>query len=196
MSVIVTATLEDQSFQVEVTRGGNLIFLDHDINYDLSMFEFGEGATTATRLLDEWREEPYEVICRIFGLDKKHLALLAADWVEHVLPLFEKEYPGYQRPRSAIIAAREYIRGNMKLQQLEVARHAASAWVPAQYAATTARAARISRHAVAAEAAEAAWTASQWAGSQKEVSWQIRRFIDITKALQSGMPWPPLEATK
>ena len=28
-----------------------------------------------------------------------------------------------------------------------------------------------------------------------EVAWQLRRFIDVTEALERGEDWPPLEAT-
>lgn len=28
-----------------------------------------------------------------------------------------------------------------------------------------------------------------------EVAWQLRRFIDVTEALERGEDWPPIEAT-
>jgi hypothetical protein len=49
------------------------------------------------------------------------LALWAADCAEHVLALFEDERPGDPRPRDAIAAAREWVRGEMRMMQARAA---------------------------------------------------------------------------
>ncbi len=45
---------------------------------------------------------------QLFQPDKRVLALWAADCAEHVLPFFEMERPGDERPKNAIHACREW----------------------------------------------------------------------------------------
>ena len=58
------------------------------------------------------------------------MRLMAADFAEMVLPIFEKEYPGDDRPRKAIQAARDYANGKITEQDRAAARDAArdAAW--------------------------------------------------------------------
>ena len=56
---------------------------------------------------------------------EKFSRLLAADFAEHVLPIFEKEYPNDDRPRRAIQAARDYAEGKIDIYQLDDAAEAA-----------------------------------------------------------------------
>ena len=53
--------------------------------------------------------------------DHHLLALWAADCAEHVLPLFERERPGDERPRQAIEAARSWARGEMGMMEARAA---------------------------------------------------------------------------
>ena len=55
------------------------------------------------------------------------LRMFAADCAEHVLPIFEKERPGDDRPRKAIEAARAYARGEIDEAARAAAREAAGA---------------------------------------------------------------------
>ena len=73
-------------------------------------------------------------------LTEQEQRLIAADFAEHVLPLFEADYPDDDRPRKAIEAARAYARGQITIEQLE------AAWASARAAASD-----------AAWAAERAW---------------------------------------
>jgi len=79
-------------------------------------------------------------------IDAKVLRLLAADFAEHVLPIFEKKRPGDLRPREAIAAARAYARGKIGLGELQekgaAAAAAYDAAADAAYAAHAAYAAR------------------------------------------------------
>jgi hypothetical protein len=59
--------------------------------------------------------------------DHHLLAVWAADCAEHVLPLFEKERPGDDRPRRAIEQARAWARGEIKWAQAREAAFAANA---------------------------------------------------------------------
>lgn len=206
MSVIVTAIYGDKSFQLQITRDGSLIFLDHDIEYDIAMVEFGEPSTTAIELMNNWKQEPYEIICKNIVLNERILILLIIDWAKHVLPIFEIEQPMDKRPKNAIVIASEYIKGKIKLHNIIEAR--LNVWISVK---TTRYAARCAAEAIykvlktieaAEESAtfttEVATSAAREAANarREEAFWQIRRFIDVMKALQIGKPWPPLGATK
>ena len=76
----------------------------------------------------------------------------AADCAEHVLHIFERDYPNDKRPREAIEAARAFARG-----EIDAAAWAA-AWSAADAAASVAaRAAASVAARAAAEAAEIKW---------------------------------------
>jgi len=91
-------------------------------------------------------------------LDDKHFRLFAADCAEHVLPLFEKEYPNDDRPRLAIQAARDFANGKISKQELDAAGDARDAAWAAAWAA-------------AGDAAAAAWAAARDA----ELLWQANK---------------------
>ena len=84
-------------------------------------------------------------------LDERTLRLLACDFAEHVLPIFEKKYPGDPRPYEAIQVARRYADGQATQQELDVA------W--------------------AARAATWAWAAR--AARDRERAWQTRRIVEV-----------------
>ena len=96
--------------------------------------------------------------------DEKNQRLFAADCAEHVLPIFEKERPGDDRPRKAIEAARAYARGEINAAAWDAAWDAAgaAAWDAARAAAWA---------AARAAAGAAAWDAAGAA----EHRWQTRR---------------------
>ena len=76
----------------------------------------------------------------IDDLTEQEQRLIAADFAEHVLPLFEADYPDDDRPRKAIEAARAFARGEVTRTQLKAARAAAeaAAWAAARAAARAA----------------------------------------------------------
>jgi len=204
MTARFTATFKGEQFDVETTPDGELLFCDRDVTYDQAMVAFGGAATPAMELLDAWQDDPIAIICESLGLDDGPLRLLAADWAEHVLPLFEKAYPGDKRPRQAIRAARDFVAGKITAKQLEQAQAAAqeAAWeaagaaVWAAWAAARA-AAGAARAAWAAGAAWAAWAAGAWAAAwEAERSWQIRHFVRVMGRLQAGKKWPKIRGTR
>jgi len=81
--------------------------------------------------------------------DHKTLAVWASDCAEHVLPIFERYYPADRRPQEAIVAARAWAKGEIRVGE---ARKAA---LNAHYAAqetlekATRSAARSAGHAAA-----------------------------------------------
>ena len=89
--------------------------------------------------------------------------LMAADFAESVLPLYESRYPNDNRPRDAIVAARQFARGEIG----DAAR--AAAWAAARGAGDAAWAAWAAGDAAGA----AAWAA---AGAAQAVI--IRRYLD------------------
>lgn len=80
--------------------------------------------------------------------DHQRLAAWAADCAQRVLPFFEQERPGDDRPRRAIAQARAWARGEITMTQAREAAYAAHA--AAREASGAAKeAARAAGHAVA-----------------------------------------------
>jgi hypothetical protein len=93
-------------------------------------------------------------------LDKRTMRLLAADFAERVLPIYESSYPGDNRPRVAIEAARALAHGEITPNAAYAAAYAANAAANAAYAAAyAANAAYAAYAAYAANAAYAAYAA-------------------------------------
>ena len=94
--------------------------------------------------------------------------LFAADCAEAVLPLFEKDCPNDNRPRSAVEAARKFARGKISEKELY------AACVAARDAARAAAraAARDAAWAAARDAARAAAWDAAWAAESK---WQLEK---------------------
>lgn len=179
MGSVHTATFEGKSFEAEIIPDGDLVFVDGDIEYEIAFVAMGGDETPATKLLKAWRKDPIDVICNNLGLEDDTLRLLAADWAEHVLPIFEHKYPEDHQPRLAIEATRDFVAGKITAAQLGKAREAAGA-------AAAARAA----------AAGAAYRARQAATAPaREQTWQVRHFVHVMERLQAGKIWPKIEET-
>jgi len=87
--------------------------------------------------------------------------LMACDFAEAVLPIYEERYPNDKRPRGAIAAARRYALGKATKEEMGAAESAARA-AAEDAVETAARAA--SRAAAGAALSDAAWAAS-WAAA-------------------------------
>ncbi len=125
--------------------------------------------------------------------DQMSLALWAADCAEHVLPYFEEKYPGDDRPRKAIEAARAWTRGEIRVGEAREAAYTAHAAArdadegaaraaarAAGQAAGTAHMAGHARHAAAYAVKSAAYAAAvidaaSGAAARGERDWQLRR---------------------
>ena len=93
---------------------------------------------------------------------------MAADFAEAVLPIFERERPGDDRPRKSIAAARALARGEIGSAAGTAA--GTAAWGAAWHAArTAARTARDARTAAWDAAGTAAWTVAGCPGRDR---WQ------------------------
>ena len=91
---------------------------------------------------------------------EKFVRLLACDYAEHVLHIFEAKYPDDYRPREAIAVSRRYARGEATDAELSAAGYAAG------YAAWT---------AACAAAGYAAGYAARYAAWSAERMWQEAR---------------------
>jgi hypothetical protein len=116
-----------------------------------------------------------------------YLRLFAADCAEHVLHIYEKEYPSDDRPRKAIEAARKYARKEIDAAARAAAWAAARAadWAAAGAAAAAADAAGdaawaaawAAARAAAGDAARAAAAAADAAGDAEQ-QWQGARLLE------------------
>jgi len=91
--------------------------------------------------------------------------LMAADFAEAVLPVFESQYPNDSRPRAAIEAARKFATGEITAAARDAARVASWAAAMAASEAAAWDAARAASWAAARAAAMAAYDAA-WAASR------------------------------
>jgi len=106
-SVRVLALCDGEFMSLDITRDGQMIFVDHDIEYDLSMCEFGEELGTCD-MYKLWYDEPWEIITETFSLEETFVARLVVDWAEHVLPIFELSSKD-PTPREVIEITKEFI---------------------------------------------------------------------------------------
>lgn len=204
---------------IGISREGELILEDpittEAIDYDTSMVEFGEEPSYLMDFIREWKDDPISTVIR-YLLSSDTYAPLAADFAEHVLPIYESRV-SYKHPRNAITALRKYLKKEMYHQTLMTHLHSVTPqWdipVPAEWVARATQNAiysiPIAGGSVSArKAAEqavwaAAYNASMDNGSPEflaakatEKAWQMRRFLDCIEAIRSGKTWPPLSATE
>lgn len=109
--------------------------------------------------------------------------LLACDYAEHVLPVFEKELSGDLRVRRTIEVARRFANGNATKEELAAAR--AATWCAARaadgdaaWAAAGAAARAADGDATWCAARTAAWAATWDAAGAAEREWQMERLFD------------------
>ena len=105
--------------------------------------------------------------------------LLACDYAEHVLRIFETRYPDDYRPREAIAVSRRYARGEATDAELS------AAWYAAWAAGDAARAARGAARAAWYAAGAAAWAAAWAAVGDAERMWQEARLRELLERGQA-----------
>ena len=103
---------------------------------------------------DKWVARKVRLVAET-AWNERTARLFAADCAEHVLYLYELDYPADKRPRMAIATARKYANGEATLEELD------AAWAAAEDAARAA-AEDAARAAARAAAEDAAWAAA-WA---------------------------------
>jgi hypothetical protein len=220
MSVVLDATCEGETVEVEVFHDGHIEFPDRDLQFEQAMEEFTNSDSAVVQLDRLWVKSPTEVIFKSFELPENSNILLAADYVERVLHFYEDKYPRDFRPRNAIEATRKFVAGEIDQKTLE--KYRSAAWTASELAlesATAATAAAWAAARAAAWAAEAAaWAAAgaaaravaravahsvspdddspEWQQAcDAEVAWQVRRFVDCMEAVGQGFDWPDMKVT-
>lgn len=136
--------------------------------------------------------------------DRRAVAAWAADCAERVLPVFEAEAPGDDRPRKLIARARAYSRGELATAEGIRVRFTGGVSVgevdaPAPAAAAAARAAgqaaavcHMGAHALGAaayavKAVSLAYPGQPRAG-QDEIRWQLERMSPTARAALRSLP--------
>ena len=120
--------------------------------------------------------------------------ILACDFAEHVLPIWEKQYPGDNRPRECIAVARRFIDGKATREELDAAD--AAAWDAARAADAATRAAAWDAADAAARAATraAAWDAADAAraagAAARAAAW------DAADAAARAAAWDAADAAR
>jgi hypothetical protein len=123
-------------------------------------------------------------------MPKKDARLFACDCAEHVLCLFERDYPDNKRPRDCIEVSRKYANGEVGDAAMDAAWDAAwaaawaaaraaagaAAWAAAMAAAGAARDARDAARDARDAAGAAAWAARD-ADRDAEKQWQLNCLI-------------------
>ena len=94
--------------------------------------------------------------------------LLACDYAEHVLPIFETQYPDDDRPRKAIAVSRRHAHGEATDAELSAAW---AAWDAAWYTCLRRDAARAAWNAAWADARDAARAAGAAAWAAWHAAW-------------------------
>jgi len=123
--------------------------------------------------------------------EKEHklLVIWAVDCAEHVLSTFEDYYPDDDRPRKAIEAARGWVLGDFKMNEVRKLAFAAHAAARNTIRPKSIAAARSAGHAaatvhVARHAKYAAYYAANSAFDiKKEINWQFMKLPESLKTL-------------
>ena len=102
----------------------------------------------------------------------KEIRLLACDYAEHVLPIFEREYPKDKRPRQAIETSRRFAVGEATQEELNTVR--VMAWA-AGITAWTAGAVAGDAAEAAGDAGDATRAAGNAAGAAGDADWDAER---------------------
>ena len=83
-----------------------------------------DGDVLASADNDKWIARKVRLVSET-AWDERTARLFACDCAEHVLPIYEQDYPDDNRPRHAIEVARRYANGEATVQELTAARDAA-----------------------------------------------------------------------
>lgn len=157
-----------EKYLVEITRDGELLFLDYDIEYDLSMSEFGEPKSQAVTLFEHWKQNEIRFIARYLRIPNDRSVLIAMDWGEHVLPIFKKTFPRDQRPWNVIRIAREFVSGKRLAGELIDATETLRHFVNEEYHKTSSSAHSVAEAIVFAASTFTGYEAEYEAGAVRQ----------------------------
>jgi hypothetical protein len=202
-AIVIDVPCSGEMHQIELRDDGTAVMLVHDEAIVRACVVFGARPPECLAALDEAREYPVDFVLANVEMADKVKGLLACDFAEHVLHIFEAEVPDDDRPRKAIHTARAYWRGKATREQLDEARvEAKAAWnrsadaarfaAGAALATPTARARWAAWDAAHAKAEGAADAAAYVAAMAAESLWQLSRIFKVLDAVRKGKRWPRL----
>ena len=134
-------------------------------------------------------------VCKLSEEDEKKMHLLACDFAEHTIHIYENYYPEDKRPRNAIKVKRKWVNGESDDAASDAARAAAraaaggAALAEARDAASAA--ARAAAWGAAGDAASAAARAAAWgaawgaagdAAGDSEMKWQEEKLREMLES--------------
>jgi hypothetical protein len=225
MSVVLEVTVEGETFDVEVFHDGHIEFPDRNLRHEQAMAEFTDSESAVVGIYDLWSKDPIAVLCYCLELPKDSHTILAADYAEHVLRIYEAHCPNDPRPKLAIDATRDFVAGKIGITKLKMAAKATRAAAKEAFArflfaagraAQSANEATFSAQDSTRPEVGAAWAAlyaaqgaAKWAAASSvsvdsleweqapgaEFAWQVRRFVDCMEAIGQGLDWPDMKAT-
>lgn len=91
LSFIFLEPCGEQLVDVEITRGGDLILHEYDIDEDITLEEMGYETSRCLQLVKDWEEEPVRVLVDRMYLDFDVALRLGVDWVRHVIEQLTEE---------------------------------------------------------------------------------------------------------
>jgi hypothetical protein len=188
MSAKFTAWFGGEKFEVEITQGGEMAFLDRDMEYEIAFGAMAGEKTRAVRLLEEWQKFPMTVIYSRLEVP--------IDTILRYMDDLER-MTGQYGIFGFTVSAQNYLeaaRGSAKALISHMLRYRDTflsdvAWknsghfhgIASGYAATTAT-------QQVADEGSPAW----YSAFDREKSRQLRHFILGMEALQVGKPWPEI----
>lgn len=88
MSITFTVEIADDSFDILITRKGDVYFLNYNIEYDIAMKEFGEKRTEAVRIYENLKNHTVFYIF-FYNVFPSHIIRnFIMDCVMHILPIY------------------------------------------------------------------------------------------------------------
>lgn len=118
MGVILKFPCEDSRLiDVEITRDLEMIFHDYDIDYDLSMIEFGEEPSFCAEALMVWRNDPMTFICESGLIPIQKLGIVICRLAENGIGLVQEhaDFICYKNALSLIRACESAFRSKKAL---------------------------------------------------------------------------------
>jgi hypothetical protein len=190
-SIVVDVPCGEETHRLELRDDGTARMLDHDPRVVAAFTRMGATPPECARAVAEYERKPLAYILSHTGLDGRTVGLLACDYAEHVLSIFEAKFPDDIRPRKAIKTARACGHGEATAKQLY------KWWAAAQWASTeTVKRAWAAKMAAvsAEEAAEAtlAWAAEEAA---EEAAGAVRAAA-AAWAAEEAAAWAAEEAAR
>lgn len=204
MSVDLTFWKRNDSFRVRIYKDGAIKFLNHDIEYDLAMVEFGEPQTNAIEVKLQWEADPVWFFVRNMETTQSHLFQLAIDFCEHAMLQLDPTFSKNSILVNSISLLRKFNDGTANELDLDKSHddignifhkleNDRAKEVIQAIQSTIALATNV---IFRFESVSTLTRRSMRRYAKKELKWQIRRFVDCMASVQAGKPWPPLEATK